>query len=216
VESLDPGRIEAVFGHEIGHVKHRHLAFLGLFFLGSVGLFALLDAGLVRALEAFAPQIPGVPAALAREVAGWAVGLAALGAYFYFVFGHLSRRFERQADIYGCRAVSCQNACPPHLDPNAEPDAPPAPPRVCQGGARLFASALADVAGLNGLPLAAPSWRHGSIAQRIAYVESIAAAPAEAERFQARVTRLRALIVAVLLVATGLAVWVQQGAGPLY
>ncbi len=43
--------------------------------------------------------------------------LIALGLYFWFVFGQLSRRFERQADVFGSKVVSCDLAdCPPHSD----------------------------------------------------------------------------------------------------
>ena len=38
---------------------------------------------------------------------GILVSMATIGAYIFLVFGFLSRRCERQADLYGCRAVSC-------------------------------------------------------------------------------------------------------------
>ena len=51
---------------------------------------------------------------------------SAWGSTSWLVFGHLSRRFERQADVFGCRAVSCGQAdCPPHADPDSPPSADP-------------------------------------------------------------------------------------------
>src|SRR6202012_3301758 len=43
VDSLDEHEVAAVFGHEMGHVRHRHLASFGLFFLGSLGVMALVS-----------------------------------------------------------------------------------------------------------------------------------------------------------------------------
>ena len=37
VDALDEHEIAAVFGHEMGHIRHRHLASFGLFFLGQPG-----------------------------------------------------------------------------------------------------------------------------------------------------------------------------------
>jgi len=33
-----------------------------------------------------------------------------VGSYIFLVFGFVSRRCERQADLYGCRTVSCGRA----------------------------------------------------------------------------------------------------------
>src|SRR5262249_51794430 len=41
IETLSPVEVAAVFGHEVGHVAHRHLPFFGFFFLGSLGVMAL-------------------------------------------------------------------------------------------------------------------------------------------------------------------------------
>src|SRR5262249_58146905 len=53
-----------------------------------------------------------------------------LGAYIFVVFGFLSRRCERQADIYGCRAVSCRrgDCCGPHGGGGVAPRRPGAWP----------------------------------------------------------------------------------------
>ena len=42
VDCLDDHQIAAVFGHEIGHIAHRHLLYFGFFFLGSLGVMALV------------------------------------------------------------------------------------------------------------------------------------------------------------------------------
>ena len=42
IESLTPLEIAAVFGHEIGHVAHRHFLYFAFFFMGSLGVLSLL------------------------------------------------------------------------------------------------------------------------------------------------------------------------------
>ena len=42
LESLTPLEVAAVFGHEIGHVAHRHFLYFAFFFVGSLGVLSLL------------------------------------------------------------------------------------------------------------------------------------------------------------------------------
>ena len=94
--------------------------------------------------------------------------VGALGAYIFLVFGFLSRRCERQADIYGCRAVSCgQTDCLGHT---AETELVPRGRGLCPTGIRTFIDALEKVAFLNGISRDRPgwlqSWQHSTIARR--------------------------------------------------
>ena len=87
--------------------------------------------------------------------------LAAVAAFFGIAFGHLSRRFERQADVFGCTVVSCEHPdCPPHDDPD-ETTARPTHGRgvisPCPAGIRIFADALGRVAIHNGMEFRARS-----------------------------------------------------------
>src|SRR5205823_13774401 len=87
------------------------------------------------------------------------------GASVFVVFGFLSRRCERQADVYGCRAVSCPlPACDGHA-PGAA--LAPAGRGLCPTGIRTFIGALNKVADLNGISRRQPgwlqSWLHASI-----------------------------------------------------
>lgn len=119
----------------------------------------------------------------------------ALGLYFWFVFGYVSRRFERQADVYGSKVVSCDMAdCPPHSDLDNELAPEPSvasKPSLCPVGIRIFADALIDVAHFNGLDRSNRSWRHGSIASRIAFLEALERHPEREVAFQSSVRRLR-------------------------
>jgi len=82
--------IVAVFAHEMGHVRHRHLWWLFAFIL-SFSLLLLSAESLATLIE-----IPNAP---------FLVGLALFG-YGYAVFGFISRRFERQADDYAATETS--------------------------------------------------------------------------------------------------------------
>lgn len=212
VSHLSDHQVAAVFGHEVGHVMHRHLVYLGFFLLGSLGVLVLTGDGLDRWMVS---GLPGGGDSLLATVLSTGLGLLGVALYFLLVFGYLSRRFERQADVYGCRAVSCGRAdCPPHADldaTGATPPGNPRSPRLCPVGIRMFINALDHVAALNGLGRDHRSWRHGSIGRRIAFLEGLEGRPDAERQFQRRVLGLRlglalALIGAVLLAfATGTA-----------
>ena len=212
VEHLEPRQIEAVFGHEVGHIAHRHLAFFGLFFLGTIGVMALLSTGIFAFLSIdsaywFFGDDPNVE----RIVQGGAA-LVIAALYFLLVFGVLSRRFERQADVYGCRVVSCgRPICPPHPDVNALPKKFPKGSRtLCPVGIGIFIEALSRVAILNGMEPRAASWRHGSIARRITFLRTLEGRPEAERRFQVGVVGLRLMLGAAL--AAALLVAIRSGA----
>ncbi len=209
IEDLDPHQVAAVFGHEIGHIAHRHLLYFGFFSLGSLGVMALaggaIDAS-VGTWLGFLARWGGSSAIAIVQVGAFVI---CLGLYFLLVFGHVSRRFERQADVFGCRAVSCGRAdCPPHVDlddgDGEGHEHEPGP--LCPVGIRIFAAALANVAMLNGMERRKRSWRHGSIQRRIEFLEGLVGEPESERRFQLGVSRLRVVLALVLIVSVALAV----------
>jgi len=215
LESLTPLEAAAVFGHEIGHVAHRHFLYFAFFFMGSLGLLSLLAEILSKSgplLVQMASLSPLSPSVLSEVIQG-VVLLIALGLYFWVVFGHLSRRFERQADVFGSKVVSCDLVdCPPHTD--LDNDRTPEPsrgrkPTLCPVGIRIFADALANVARSNGLDQNGRSWRHGSIANRIAFLEGLERHPEREQRFQRGVLRFRLGLGVVLALAVLLSVVTQ-------
>jgi Zn-dependent protease with chaperone function len=190
VTELTPEEIEAVFGHEVGHIKHHHLLFYFGFLLASlvavIGLWNLL-ADWLNQTTAQAWLEEHMPAAMewlaATELLSALPLLALLGAYIFLVFGFLSRRCERQADIYGCRTVSVP----------------------------VFVQALEKVARLNGISRDRPgwlmSWQHSTIAKRVDFLERMRSDPAIEPRFQRRVGLVKLAMLlsltVVLLVVLG-------------
>jgi STE24 endopeptidase len=206
VETLGPLEAAAVFGHEIGHVAHRHLLYFAFFFVGSLGVLSLLGEAIAHAaplFEAVAWLTPWTPAALFETLELVAL-LCGLGLYFWLVFGQLSRRFERQADVFGSKVVSCDKPdCPPHVDLDADvvvagAPIPSATHALCPVGIRIFADALASVARYNGIDPESRSWRHGSVASRIAFLEGLERHPERERRFQSGLKKLRLALAVVL------------------
>jgi len=193
LNELSPEEVEAVFGHEAGHVKHHHMVYYLGFWLISV---AVLAAGW-QSLQL--TENPSLETPLF---------LGSLGAYIFVVFGFLSRRCERQADIYGCRAVSCgEAACTGH-----EEGLPTSQPRgLCPTGIRTFISALDKVAMLNGISRSRPgwlqSWQHSTIAKRVQFLQDMLGDPTLERRFQRRVALVKWLLMLGLVALLGLLYW---------
>jgi STE24 endopeptidase len=206
IEGLNDHEIAAVFGHEVGHIRHRHLAFFGFFFVASMGVLTLSsDVVYNHTLKDLRILINTSGEPMAQT--GVLVVLAL--AYFAVIFGMLSRRFERQADVFGCRAVSCDRPdCPPHhADLYSVPDVPPPTGPLCPVGIRIFINALNNVAVLNDMDPDAPSWRHGSIARRVAFLEGLEGKPEAERQFQRGVRRLELGLGVALVAGLIVAFW---------
>jgi STE24 endopeptidase len=198
---LTPDEVEAVFGHEVGHVKHNHMLYYLGFLLGS--LFLLM--GLCGWLAQYVPLFESLDKA-------WpALPLVTmLGAYIFVVFGFLSRRCERQADVYGCRAVSCTRPdCHGHGEGT---ELAPRGRGLCATGIRTFIEALEKVARLNGISRDKPgwlsSWQHSTIARRVEFLQQVLVDPAQEARFQRRVGLVKwGLFLALLSALSALVLW---------
>jgi Zn-dependent protease with chaperone function len=183
--------VEAVFGHEVGHVKHRHIPYYLGFFIISLAIVAeVWEMGNVRAHLSLTLRKDLVVLPLVSLV----------GAYVFVVFGFLSRRCERQADIYGCRAVSCGQ--PNCLGHDSSVELAPKALGLCRTGIHTFISALEKVAHLNGISRDRPgwlqSWQHSTIARRVEFLQRLQADPSLELRFQRRVNAVKWLSLIVL------------------
>ncbi|MFO0849421.1 MAG: M48 family metallopeptidase [Gemmataceae bacterium] len=213
LDGLDPEELEAVFGHEAGHVAHQHIPFYA-------GFFALSAVTATAAVAAASKYLTDhgltVPPALAEWVALPPVVLMA--AYVFVVFGLLSRKCERQADVYGCRAASCGDPfCGGHTD---DTDRPAGDRQLCRTGVRALVRALDHVDGLNGAdhrPGAAvgvraklwgrvKAWQHGPVPDRIEFLLRLTEDPTLGDAHDRRVRAFRAALVgglATVLAACG-------------
>jgi Zn-dependent protease with chaperone function len=190
IREMTPDEIEAVFGHEVGHIRHRHMLFYFGFLLASLVVVLVLwkaaEAVLLREpVQAFLDEHFGglMEALRAYKVLAVVPLLALLAAYLFVVFGFLSRRCERQADIYGCRTVSVE----------------------------VFIEALEKVARLNGISRERPgwlsSWQHSTIARRVEFLQQMSADPEVEPRFQRAVGWVKWGMALSLGAAFGLLLW---------
>ena len=160
LDSLSPAECEAVLAHEIGHSKHRHVLVYLVFTLGFVAL-----AYVVLALL---PQ---------RFRSEFLFGMPVLGTlmlvYFRFLFGYLSRTFERQSDVYAATLVGT-----------------PAP----------LVLALEKIALMSGDIRELKSWRHDSVARRVRHLSEIGYDEEAQERYNRKAGRLMRAVAAAVLV----------------
>jgi STE24 endopeptidase len=197
---LSADEIEAVFGHEVGHVKHRHM----FYYLG----FLLTSVGAVWAVVAIyvLPHFDDVPSLSNRGDLAVLALIGLLGAYIFVVFGFVSRRCERQADVYGCRAVSC--ASPDCLEHGDGVSLAARGRGLCATGIRTFIRALEKVAMVNGISRDRPgflqSWQHSTIAKRVEFLQRVLDDRGVERAFQRRVALVKwglALTLGLLLAA---------------
>ena len=187
LEAMTPRQIEAVMAHEIGHIRGHHMPWL---------LASLLAAASLATLPLLAVRVlPGGTVGDDSVGAGSMIltvlAVLAAAAVVMVVFGWVSRRFERQADVFAVR----------HLLADVDPEhhgliSALAVAAVCD--------ALGRIALLNAVDAGRWSWRHGSIAWRQAYLRSIVGRSAAAMPIDRQVRWIKAAAAVIL----GLAVLV--------
>jgi STE24 endopeptidase len=187
-------QVEAVFAHEVGHIVHRHMAWY-------VVLIVILMLAMSLAEVTLQPHIPQLLAHLNFDVMSNVVGLGV----FISVFGFLSRRFERQADVYAARTIE-KNATPMITEPKALENGSN---HVGPHGAEVFSSALHRVAIVNNIPIRARNFTHGSIAARMSYLREIANDPQDTGRFDRFMLAIYATMI-VALALFGSAAWIWR------
>jgi Zn-dependent protease with chaperone function len=215
LEEFTPAEVEAVLGHELGHIRHRHMLTYLVFLLASMAVLLMLaTSALPRLLQWLGPWTDWIGQVLDLRNPQYREALplgAALLVYIFVVFGYLSRRCERQADVFGCRVVSCADPeCRGHT---ADLVLTTRGDRLCPTGIRTFIRALEKVAIVNGIDRDRPGflqwWQHGSIARRVSFLERLLCNPHEEPAFQRGVAWMKWGLFAVLgtllvvLTATG-------------
>ncbi|MBX7166727.1 MAG: M48 family metalloprotease [Pirellulales bacterium] len=173
--TLAPQQIEAVFLHELGHLRYRHL--------------------LSRACAVFAPVgLAAVGAAVAGLKAEWPanatgmtiVWIAVLGGlYVWFGIGRLARALEIQADAFACRALAAQRlaACPVSTTPAAGLDQ----------AVEDYLATLERLVAHSGAANRA-TWQHDGLARRANRLRRVLASPQSEKHFERRLALVRWLL----------------------
>lgn len=143
--SLPLRQVEAVMAHEVAHARRHHLPWLVVILIATGGL-----TWFVAALAYQRVLAPGAPPSMLGEGLLTLITLAVT----VMMFGHVSRRFEEQADAFATQHLSREDT------PEAEPVV------VTEAAAGAMSGALANVAILNHIDPKSFSFRHGSITAR--------------------------------------------------
>jgi STE24 endopeptidase len=200
IETMTRRQVQAVMAHEVGHVRRHHMPWMVLSLLA-----VLLLSGMLVSLPFLLSEPLQVrwDVRTAPWVDGVATGVAALLALV--VFGWISRRFERQADTFAVQHLSRtgdEEAAVPGDGDSVTPEA-----------AFALHSALQTIARLNTLDPRRRSWRHGSIAWRQAYLNSIIGRPLDALPIDRFIRRLKLAVIVVLLLGGGGTALIQWQTG---
>jgi STE24 endopeptidase len=207
LETMDDRQIEAVFAHELGHIVHRHMLWFLVFF-----------AAVVMAMGASGEVIETW---LRRTFAQGTASLnLSLAGYAFVMFGatlllmsRLSRRFERQADVFAARMMEGEMAG--ESDEATETSASSVEPRrsdegtggragalawaVGPRGAQVFISALLRVAAVNNLPIDGHDPFHPSIRRRVEYLRAMREDPGRTAAFDRMMRRVYWTLMAALM-----------------
>lgn len=205
LDQVSPRAVEAVMAHEIAHVKLRHIIWMILVLLATLGTLDLaaseaIDAALGPAAtssqQADAPLIN-----LDDPQTRTLIAAAPAFALSLWLFGWVSRRIERQADVFAAR----------HLAISTDAKAYDATARQVfdEDSVNTMIHALQRVSELNHAPVTRKSWRHGSIAWRQAHLRSLIGQPIDNTPVDQVLLRVKALA----LVALALVVLVSTDGG---
>ena len=187
IESLPSQQLDAVMAHEVAHVRRRHLIWLLGALLGTLGLSTW---ALSWALVLIMPDRESADAWW-LNIADGVILAVALGLTFY-VFGFVSRAFEREADAFAVQDASAAGEVDGESSGMVTPDA-----------ADAMAGALDSVARLNHIPQQKHSWRHGSIADRRRRIHALIGLPITALPAMRRARMARIGVLACLIAFAG-------------
>lgn len=181
LETLEENEIEAVAAHEVAHVKQRHMPWLAGAILAPVTLIGGLVEGMVALWPGLDADGPGFVL-----IAGAFTVVVLVG-----VLGHVSRRFEWQADAFSVRHLSEVQGVS----------------RASEEAAASMSSALLRVAAMAGMSESRGSWRHGSIAERRARIGALVGQDVEDLAIDREVRRVKRWILVGCVLAAGVVVF---------
>jgi len=206
IENLPDKEILAVFGHEAGHIRCRHIFFLVMFVVSFSLWTGLLIDGLYWGIAHFASG-----RIFLDNYENLFFGFVALilGLSWILLFGWISHQFEHQSDLLGALAVDLNLSSVSTGDEAVE--TPTVMSRFRRGlltsvGSAAMANALGRIAMINGICLSQRSWRHPSLMKRINFLQNLIHNEILMKRFYGRILTIKLSIAAAL--ATALGGWV--------
>ncbi|MCK6475848.1 MAG: M48 family metalloprotease [Phycisphaerales bacterium] len=183
LETLPPEQVRAVAAHEVGHVRRRHLIWLGVTMVTT-----LMSLSLIAAIVQVPLAASGGVFASPLVEAAFAIAIILVAMT---VMGFVSRRFEWQADAFAVVALSRVE-----LEGGGSRSSPVVTPEA----AATMQAALSAVAAASGLPLRKFTWRHGSIWTRQRKLAGLVGRPVSRLPIDREVSWLKLTISLVALV----------------
>lgn len=221
LESLTDRQIEAVFAHEVGHGRHRHLWWYIAAFAAAGALSLWAADWCVTLAERWSRQSWSADT---QDMVASLAQLVLLGVFLTFGFSWISRRFEHQADWFAAQHMARSLEREPEraiyplplgatMTPDGSAAFPSDPPdaaarggAACLRGVSLFMSALETLVQASHRSLKRGGWMHPSPRQRAALLWRLARSPQEAAKFERQMTLIRVGI--VVLAALAVTLWV--------
>jgi STE24 endopeptidase len=197
LETMTDREIEAVFAHELGHIVHNHMAWLVVF----VATMVLASLGPGQMVEDW------VRDHYPRLLRNYALGVTWAGlvvAATIILLGYLSRRLERQADVFAARMMEIDWGSLT-TQPAVSSTTPVPHSHVGEKGSAIFAAALQRVAYVNNIPMRARGLFHPSIARRLRYLDELSRDPAQTNHFDRVMSHIYAALILVLMTCGTLA-----------
>lgn len=173
LEGATEPQVQSVFGHEAGHAANHHLPYMMLYVISIGAICQAVSFGAMILLSGSSAAMDWLDKWHVGEIAPLVLMLVVLGV----TFGPISRRMERQSDVWGAWAADPQFA-----------------DRITPLGAEIFAQALERIARLNGMIVDQHNWRHGSIESRIAYILDLARSGGDKKHADGTVRRIKIII----------------------
>jgi len=171
--------IEAVFAHEAGHVRHKHLLLRMMAMAAPLSMWLLAEQvfpGFAAQVRQSVDQLHG---GLTAEAAGGGVLLlAAATIYIIAIFGPYSRLLEHQADLFSLRSLSAGGDMAP---------------------AMAIGSALEKLAANGTADRNKRTWQHSSVARRVDFLNRVDIDPKSELHFQRRMVFANCLVVGIVL-----------------
>ena len=213
LDQLRRREVEAVMAHEIAHVRKHHMFWLLLVMVGTLGLGE--QAGQAALAAADRAMSRGGPVVLMgydmqQLMRDERIYLTAVSVFSLVlalaVFGWVSRRIERQADVFAARHLALTAEDPPRNDAGQVVFTPEACGTMVQ--------ALQRVAALNHIPTRRKMWRHGSIRWRQDHLRSLHGQPVHDAAVDRVVGRVKLAALAGVAALAGLYAYHVAGDDP--
>lgn len=177
LDQLAAREVEAVMAHELAHVKLKHLIWMGLMIIAALGT---LESAGYAAIDAWAgPMHTSVSddgttttdPSLTLNDPNLRMTIVSIPAFVIglLAFGWVSRRIERQADVFAVKHLAMTSTDKQH---DASGNAV-----FTEAAVQTMVHALQRVSELNHAPVTRKSWRHGSIAWRQQHLRSLVGTP---------------------------------------